>query len=265
MPALSNLHDRIKSDGDWHARFRGNLSSTLYIAKNIPLIHVTSKTLLFADLIILSNGILTATQPSLSGKSPTANDETRSGLMPSLYFYAGRAYPVAGGVAIAMMSSQDMSHTGTATPFDTGGMIRGYIRPISASDEGERADFIAKSLINLPVWRSKFARYLAAYFDSPSQYMRGKPSHTDPEGILVEPNNEFRAWTFEVRYHEEQTILTDDVICWYAQERHIRSMERLMSSLPPSEISRVELLYERGTPTPNYLSEMEKWVTTEFF
>src|SRR5262249_3094758 len=139
----------------------------------------------------------------------TRRAEDLLGLGRSAYFYAGRAHPSFGCVAFAFGPSCEAEHAGSVTPFDTGGLVHPprFIRiRLGPSDgEAELVLYAQSSEIPLDRWRDVFARVLAAYFVSDIDYWQGRPMPLDPEG-LYELNTDWRAWTFEVRFHEGQSI-----------------------------------------------------------
>jgi hypothetical protein len=63
-----------------------------------------------------------------------AKAETALGLPRSLYFYSGRACPEFGDVALAFEAGSEDGHTGSATPFDTGGLLAGHIKASAKLD-----------------------------------------------------------------------------------------------------------------------------------
>ena len=81
--------------------------------------------------------------------------------------------------------------------------------------EAERIAYGQASMLSLnsaPCWRETFAQVLAAYFATPADYWLGRPNPHDPES-LYELNSEYRAWTFEVRFSEPQSILERAAWC----------------------------------------------------
>jgi hypothetical protein len=69
-----------------------------------------------------------------------------------------------------------------------------------------------------------FARILAAYFGGPADYWAGRPRPWDPEG-LYELNDDWRAWTFEIRFSEGQAI--DACAAWCADESIMAVLRRM--------------------------------------
>lgn len=265
MTAFSELQTRIKTDSSWRSNYHGNWRDCQRISSSIPLIHVTCKNGLLSDLIAASRGLLEVSARASSAGAATVRDEDAGQLQSALYFYAGRAYPVLGGLALVFSNHCERNHTGSSTPFDSGGMIRGYIHPFSSCQEATRAAFLQASALKLAVWRRRFRLFLAAYFKRPDHYLDGKPEYPDPEGIFLDRRNEFRAWTFEVRFHEAHSLKEDDVVCWYGQQRHLRSLERRALSAPLSEHSIVKDLRARGVGATDYIKEVEQWVRKAIF
>jgi hypothetical protein len=263
MPALTNLYKQVKSNAQWRNRYRINISLSRKVAKSMPLVHVLGR----AKHVRLSQIILEKPYPKLKtsashGSANTLYTEAKWSLPPSLYFYAGRAAPSGryGYMALAFDKSCEAIQQGSATPFDTGGLAHGYILTNLADDVAAK-DFVAKSLISLDKWRCGFSKYLAAYFQSPSDHFAGRPIQLDPEE-LHDPNNTWRAWTFEVRFHDNQKIA--DCIKWCAPKRLREGIRRTIISLPPfhplhSFMGRAIIHGNREKP----IKVMEGWIRNQ--
>ena len=126
----------------------------------------------------------------------TRSVEERLGFAPCAYFYAGRAHPHFGSVAFAFDPRCELEHTGSATPFDTGGLLHPDVKLrlwlVPTDGEAERIEYGRSSVIPLGHWRDLFARVLASYFSSEIDYWTGRPLPLDPEG-LYELNSDWRA------------------------------------------------------------------------
>jgi len=195
------------------------------------------------------------------------------GLPRSAYFYAGRAHPSFGNVALAFAADCETGHTGSATPFDTGGLLHPR-RPIRlglvpADGDAERAQYGKDSEIPLDRWRDVFAHVLAAYFDRASDYWAGRPKPLDPEG-LYELNDDWRAWTFEVRFSQGQSIAAR--VAWCSDESVMAGLRRLLDEqgpTPPGDPPTALDRFLQGPPalepagTPEFCRRMEQWVREE--
>lgn len=122
------------------------------------------------------------------------------------------------------------------------------------------------SEIPLDRWRDGFAGVLAAYFADAADYWAGRPSPFDPDG-LYSLNDGWRAWTFEVRFHEGQSI--HDRAEWCADEAVMSTLRRLLDELeptPPGDPPTPLEVFLQGPAslepagTPSFCSRLEQWV-----
>jgi hypothetical protein len=203
----------------------------------------------------------------------TRRAEDLLGLSRSAYFYAGRAHPAFGNSAMAFAADCQAAHTGSATPFDTGGLMHPRrvikLQLLPADGDGERAQYGKDSEIPLDRWRNVFAQVLAAYFDNASDYWAGRPKSWDPEG-LYELNDDWRAWTFEVRFSEGQSI--DARVAWCSDESVMAALRRLQDEQgttppgdPPTALNRFLQAPAALEPTgtPEFCKRVEQWICQE--
>jgi hypothetical protein len=231
MPALKDLEDRINRDPEWTRMFRENWQWAAAVAREMPLLHVTGKHDGFEERLLAPPYQLTPSGAGASSESTLAAEESLD-LGSSLYFYAGRAHPGFGLMALAFKAESESSHTGSATPFDSGGVCRGYIR-LALSQAGQEAlrRFVRESIVDLSRWRDEFAKFLAAYFSPLLAYWSDRPCRSDPEQIFADPQNEWRAWTYEVRFREVQQIF--DAVAWCAKGKDVRErFNRKLRNVP---------------------------------
>ena len=169
MPDLQHIDTRVQNDPAWAATRDANLPTAQNWARKVSIVHV-----LGTDPLAFWNQPWPLTlHPTENTNSRTAQSEDAFGLGRSLYFYAGRAYPRTGGTAFAFGPGSEQGHTGSATPFDTGGLYADapYAPPISMSPPDNlqrRISLCAASIIPLKDWRPAFAAFLAAYFAPPA-------------------------------------------------------------------------------------------------
>lgn len=236
------------------------------VAEKVPLLHVDPS--LF-DLI--ENPPHEFSTNAIGGKSEkTQRAEELLGLPPSVYFYAGRAHPDFGSSAFAFAAGCEESHTGSASPFDTGGLLSDpphiKVRLEPTDGKSERVAFGKASEMPLDRWRNAFGKCLAAYFDSDLDYWHKRPSVPDPEG-LFELNDDWRAWTFEIRFSEGQSI--HERVAWCADETVMSHLRRLAdqqpSAIPGDPPTGLDQFFAgplalEPAGTPQFCARIEHWV-----
>jgi len=257
MPLLSDIDEYSLAK---------RLPASNAVADSVPLVHV--------DRAVMS---LIEHPPheiptSAMGKNSdnTRRAEELLGLPPSAYFYAGRAHPKFGSTAFAFAAGCEVAHTGSASPFDTGGLLSNpphlKLRLNPNDGEAERVAFATASMLPLDQWRASFGRFLAAYFDADIDYWQKKPSRIDPER-LFELNHDWRAWTFEIRFSEGQSI--DARVAWCADETVMSQLRRLddqqPATIPGDPPSRLDQFFA-GPPalepsgTSQFCERLEQWI-----
>ena len=134
----------------------------------------------------------------------TARAEKGLGILGSpYYFYVMRAHRAFGYVVFLFEEDQASARMPSdakgATPFDSGGLWIGAIHPIK--DRGAKRSLFAKEEVGLDCWRSKFLSYIDRNYSKAQDYVDGKPPTFGIDGVTSRtPENEARAWTWEVRY-----------------------------------------------------------------
>src|SRR5579871_4422330 len=161
MPPLTNVASSQPPD------------DVLRAAESIPLIHVTDRV-----------GRTSLTELLLRGEIPTSAEEfgycganarfveDQINHPRCVYFYAGRAYPSYGRVALAFNSSVENNRFYSATPFDSGGLIRPSEEldrafRIALNPDGlpQRVEYCKASAVSPPVgWRRELARWFVEYY-----------------------------------------------------------------------------------------------------
>lgn len=239
------------------------------VAKRVPLLHVDPNLL---ELIVSPPHEISPNP--ISGKSDnTRRAEEMLGLSASVYFYAGRAHPQFGNAAFAFPAGCEASHSGSVSPFDTGGLLsdppRIKVRLDPTDGEPERVAFGKASQVPLGQWREAFGKCLAAYFAVDLDYWHKRPSVSDPEGIF-ELNDDWRAWTFEIRFHEGHSI--HDRIAWCADESVMNQLRRLADqqplAVPGDPLSGLDRFLAEPTAldmagTPLFCGRIEQWVVEQ--
>jgi len=263
MPVFTDLETRIQAPPFSEANFRQRLPGSTNVASAVPLIHVDGR---FETIIENPpHEIPTAESPS----SQRAEDAL--GYSRSVYYYAGRACPRFGNVALAFAPGCEVGRSGSVTPFDSGGLVhpKKYIKvKLEPDDAPSRVAYGKASTIELSEWRTIFANVLAAYFDTDLAYWNERPARLDPEE-LYGPDNTYPAWSFEIRFYEPQLIL--ERVAWTADESAINNLRRLQDKQPVTipgdpptvldQLFALPPLDASGSPT--FCATMERWVVSK--
>ena len=156
-----------------------------------------------------------------------------------LYFYVGHACPDFGDandvesvvLAIGAETSDSEAIQATLTPFDSGGF---YLSCVATSEQRyvhfrtghdpRDADPLAyirgRTRSADPSWREEFRGYLRDHFPSVGDYMRGgEPTRDDDDGRLRHPDNERRAWTWEMQVPIDHDMRDGLVAMWMSSDR----------------------------------------------
>jgi hypothetical protein len=273
MPVFTDLETRVTAAPFDNDGYQNRLPECQTIAQGIPLVHVSGRERPFEITVQAPSHEIPTSDDTEYYSDLTRAAEDKLGLSRSAYFYAGRAHPLFGNVAMAFAADCQTAHTGSATPFDTGGLMHPR-RPIQVrlnptDGDAERASYGKASEIPLPQWRDVFAQVLAAYFDSAGDYWTGRPKPLDPEG-LYELNGDWRAWTFEVRFSEGQSI--DARVAWCGDESVMAALRRRLDGqgpTPPGDSPTALDRFFQGLPalepagTPDFCRRVEQWVREE--
>ena len=241
MPPLTELAERIAADPDWGESYRNALPAGQRLARAIHLVHVTGQRpdrppedcVAFERLLLDAPHEIPTSEHLVYCSGATRKAEDLIGLGRSAYFFAGRACQDFGDVALAFSAECEAGHTGSVTPFDTGGLILGHIHGNLPTSKEERARFGQESVIALDGWRTAFGNYIAAYFPDCLGYWTGRPTRLDPEQ-LYQQNTDWRAWTFEVRFSEGHPIC-QHLIGWSVREAYWNELFLAFDSSPRPE------------------------------
>ena len=221
-----------------------------HAVSDIPLVTVSPVTLVVSGVL-----------PLTESGSNTALVEDAFNLGRSRYFYSGRAHPGFGDVALAFSPAIEESHSGSATPFDTGGAYWSKLHPfVDLSDQDRLAR--GKSLVDdtkcsLARWRQELEGFLNIFFAGDEVgYLDGNPPDTDgdwgPEDLparkrsnIEDPLVDWRAWTWEVRLHEEHEI-ERELQHWAATADAVSHLEEKarQSDLPIAATDHLVTLFE---------------------
>lgn len=138
--------------------------------------------------------------PESRSESTTGESETKLGLDPSIYLYAGRVYPSDVAQAAFLVSHQSLTEGRNegdvfVAPFDTGAVAQNKSKLPFDSDHPDR--YVREHSAAAGNFESYFSRFLHRYFTSVNDYWDGIPEPID--GIVFNADSDFRNWTFEVR------------------------------------------------------------------
>ncbi len=199
---------------------------------------------------------------------------------PCVYFYAGQAHPTYGDCALAYTPKLEKFHSGSASPFDTGGLFKGAFHPFTtlSSDpkrHQEAIDFIKKSAMPLSDWRGELKSFLQTYFTKDWQHfiLRQQPQHPpttppnwgDPDlparfqENFSNPENR-TSWFWEIRIHSTVNLATE-MIEWIsspAAQNHINDQmtrEETKTLLPAQE----KILALHSAPTDTFDIKMNQF------
>lgn len=272
MQILRDIDKRLQKndeDVDDQVRsYRRNEKKAYCVAQTIPLIHVSGGRVSFEQVLDNRKGTLPTSQDMEYYSDETRHTEQVLKLQPSLYTYAGRACPDFGSVALGFNYEIEKGRKGSATPFDTGGLLhpKRYIKVnLSPDTEEKRAEYAKKSVVSLKKWREHFARFLAAFFDPVTAYWGDDPpTHIDPENLLCSENH-WRAWTFEVRFNDELSIIDSEAwSCSPGVWERLRRRKSEQPVRPPSRETCLDKFFQKSrllTPrgSPDYCKEIENW------
>ncbi|MBF0341528.1 MAG: hypothetical protein HQL95_11295 [Magnetococcales bacterium] len=180
------------------------------------------------DINLILKWLQTHGKWALSDIDPTSTArkvETTCKFSPCRYFYAGKAHPRFGTLAIAYSPEYEHQAPGEANPFDTGGIFLGHIFPFKKMPEADRITqacaLITSTRCGIAEWRKKMEQFLHDFFagDLLRYLNHDTPACSDPAAwpdtlpALHKENfelpadksadnpqpREFRAWAWEIR------------------------------------------------------------------
>jgi hypothetical protein len=249
------------------------LSRSQSVADRIHLVHVTDGRLgrpTLADLV--PSGEIPTSEENKGYCGPgTRFVEEKVGYPPSVYFYAGRACPDYGQVALAFAPACEPDRAHLATPFGTGGVVKrdlGGAFRLNLQPDGleERVAYSQASTIRAdiePGWQASLARWLAAYYPTdPAGYWTRAPETRDPED-LYHLNEDWQAWTWEVRFSRGPDALEADR--WAADPAHLHELLQTLGhvDLAADEADRLvgfRARLQTPTGTITFCEDLDRWV-----
>jgi hypothetical protein len=244
------------------------------VAERMHLIHVTHGR---PGLPTLADLIARQEIPTSEERNDYCGPGTRFveghvGFPPSVYFYAGRACPDYGQVALAFPPTCETDRVHSATPFGTGGVVkqdigRAFRLNVEPDDLGQRIRYCRSSTVaaeKAPGWRSLFARWLLVYYPTGAAgYWTKPPEHHDPEGLYALNSDNWQAWTWEVRFHRGPHVLEADR--WTVDPNHLNELRQQLRDreLAPEDVGQlVHFLNRLENPsgTVTFCEDLKRWV-----
>jgi hypothetical protein len=273
MPALVDL-DQYLADNNWRAAYEALLPEARAIAERVPLVHVSGNEhrLPFERLIFDPPHLIPTSAHATYCSDLTRRAEDLLSLPRSCYLYAGRAHPRYGSVALAFAAGCEAAREGSATPFDSGALVhhdpetRLQLTLEGGDSETNRAAFVQASQVPLNAWRDAFARFLAAYFHDSRCYWLDRPERLDPEDLFG-LNDEWVAWTFEVRFDRGPSI--HDRLAWCADTFVMSRLRQLEANdplpTPGALLTPLQRFLQGPAPlaaagSPEFDTELETWI-----
>lgn len=202
---------------------------------NVPLVRTEGKPYTAAATAMPAGLVRDGLLLRASKTDATREVERAFDLGDCLYFYAGHACPDFGDVVLVYDPEWSEGVSGGATPFDTGGVYWGKIAADGMNSGAAAKAYVDTHKVALPGWCGMLQTYLTEYFETPAGYVLGEPPRVDdPTHRLRGPHNERRAWTWEVRVHQDHPVrLNLRLLCMtsdFADE-----LRMAVLSLPPDE------------------------------
>lgn len=124
---------------------------------------------------------------------------------PCVYAYLGRTLEAFGNTAFALKQN---SVIGKVSPFDTGGLLR-KIKPVSEWEEDEKCEYLNNFSWDSSELKSLLNKYPSTAKERLQQYINAEqPKETGPHKCWSKSkkkadiwcvNNDWRAWTWEIR------------------------------------------------------------------
>jgi hypothetical protein len=236
---------------------------------NVPLVRTEGKLFTGATSV---TPLRLVREPLLLRESKT--DATREverafDLGDCLYFYAGHACPDFGDVVFVYEPDWSEDASGSATPFDTGGAYTGKIAADGLDAGAAGKAYVDGHKVELSAWRAALDTHIVQYFESPGMYVLGSSPRTDdPTHRLLRPGNQRRAWTWEVRLHQDHPVhLHLRLLCMtsdFAEQLRIAVLD-----LPPDEarawddvLDHRSLWVHAADRDPHVATRAERWIVS---
>jgi hypothetical protein len=249
------------------------MSGLQSVTEHVHLLHVTHGRAgrpTLADLV--RSGEIPTSEVSKGYCGPgTRFVEQHLGYPASVYFYAGRACPDYGQAALAFAPASERDRLHSATPFGTGGVVKkdlnnAFRLNLQPDDLEARVAYCRRSTVyadSKAGWRADFARWLAVYYPTdPAGYWAKAPETRDPED-LYHLNDDWQAWTWEVRFSRGPSVLEAER--WAANPAFLPELLQSLATvdLAPDEADRLSGFIGKLQNPPGtaiFCEDLERWV-----
>lgn len=209
-------------------------SETFDCASKVRWVHVL-RSRKVAELVtnILQTGKLEI--PSSRPTSTTGESERILGLSPSVYFYAGRAFPEDLAKTAILVEQSSLSqdrevHHMMVAPFDTGAVAQN--KTLLPAEPNKLKQYVQEHSTQSKNFQLYFACFLAQFFSSPEDYWDGIPGQID--GVGFDNSSDFRNWTFEVRCEEFAGLPKSH---WFIDDEGFGVLQRCMLKPGATEVT----------------------------
>lgn len=193
-------------------------------ATRIALIHAIAGGV-GAFIEVLKGGTLQARHRT---RSSTEASEREMQSQPAVYFYAGRTYPAPVGAIVLVVRPKDDGSVSKAkaSPFDTGGVMRGKTRlPWNAYAPRTQTGYVENHSVEMLNFRCYLERHLSAFFDTLDHYWKRPPSRPIDE-VNFAGQTEWRDWTFEIRCFQDVPVHAAQVYITLDTHTNLADRER---------------------------------------
>jgi hypothetical protein len=218
-----------------------------YLSDSLFLAHSTSDSNFSA---ICRNGYLASAQRIAddSGKPPGPT-ELELGTAGSVFFYVSPfRYPhTACGVLFRGTLEQEHRDNGSASPFDSGALLRPSATRADPSESPK--DFFIRHELPIPEHRAYLALSIKTLFQSPDDYIDGDRKLPGPLGFSAGVDEDRRIWTHEVRIPDKVFARSSHLEAVFAPRARIAAdpgIENLFQWCSMEKVSFVSFDVPRG-------------------
>jgi len=241
---LLSIERALEEDGDRKQRCAACRTTAEGLGAKLPLVHRTGKLGAGSWKAIVREGVLRA------GDAGTEL-ERALGYERAVYFFLGCAAYPAGTVAF-LLDAAALPAGSTFTPFDSGSLEKGFAVPADATrwatwDPASQRSVFEEHLgagSDAPAFA---ASYVTAHFRAPLDYVR-RPQQSVPDYPpyhgLRSTSGDRRAWSIEVRIHEDVDISSAGALAGIVLERH-----QMLAHLPDHVAAEVTVAGEEEDMT----------------